>query len=98
MNTDTNNTNAVSAAVLNDMDKINRLIEQAKAVSIHTGRRGRPSKITPYMEVIRVLRSENAMTYKAIANCLSERGVKINPVSIQLFASKNGIEKTARQL
>jgi hypothetical protein len=38
------------------------------------------------------------MTYKAIANCLSERGIKINPVSIQLFASKNGIEKAVREL
>jgi transposase len=97
MNTNTN-TNTANTVSINNVDKINSLIEQAKTVSTHTGRRGRPSKITPYTEVIRILRSENAMTYKAIANCLSERGIKINPVSIQLFASKNGIEKAVREL
>lgn len=90
MNNNTQN-NVAATVASSSIEKLNSIITNGKTVNTRTGRRGRPSKLNPYADAVRILLSEEKMTCKAAADFLAERGVVVNPVTIQSFAKKNNL-------
>lgn len=90
MNNNTQN-NVATTVASSSAEKLESIINNGKAVNTRTGRRGRPSKLNPYADAVRILLNEEKMTFKAAASFLAQRGINVNPVTIQSFAKKNNL-------
>ena len=69
------------------------ILADVESLEVATTRRGRPSRLAPYLDAVKVMRVEKKMTYRDISTFFTTKGITVCPVTVQLFAGKNGLTK-----